>query len=112
MPLKTGQKVIGTLVVAYQDREKKVTFEQVTVLERLAALASLAIDNARLYEEAQREIEERKHMEQSLRSSEERFRKVLTIPISRSPSSLYRMGSFLKPMKLFGNLSGLSPRLP
>ena len=109
VPLKTGQKVIGTLVVAYQDREKKVTFEQVTVLERLAALASLAIDNARLYEEAQREIEERKHMEQSLRSSEERFRKVFNNSnIAISIVSL-QDGVFLEANEAFWKLSGLSP---
>ena len=110
VPLKTGTKVIGTLVVAYQDREKKVTFEQVTVLERLAALASLAIDNARLYEGAQREIEERKHMEQSLRASEERFRKVFNNSnIAISIVSLYE-GVFLEANEAFWKLSGLSSK--
>lgn len=109
VPLKTGNKVIGTLVVAYQDRERKVTFEQVTVLERLAALASLAIDNARLYEGAQREIEERKSMEKSLRASEERFRKVFNNSnIAISIVSLHE-GVFLEANDAFWKLSGLAP---
>ena len=48
-----------------QEREKA---------EELARRAALAMDNAKLYEEAQKEIAERKRAEEELRKSEERFR--------------------------------------
>lgn len=108
-PLKTGQKVIGTLVVAYQDREKKITPDLVTVLERLAALAALAIDNAHLYEDVQKDLNERKLIEQDLRASEERFRKVFNNNnIAISIVSL-KEGIFLEANDAFWKLSGLSP---
>lgn len=43
----------------------------------LAAQAAVAIDNARLYQEAQREIEERRRAEGTLRESEERLGRAL-----------------------------------
>lgn len=43
----------------------------------IAAQAAVAIENARLYEQAQREIAERKRTEQALRESEERLRLAL-----------------------------------
>ena len=76
VPLKTGEKVVGTLVVAQADKAKKFTSEQIQLLERIAALASLAIDNAILYEQAQRELNDRRVTESELSASEERFRKV------------------------------------
>lgn len=76
VPFKSGPKVAGTLIVTYTDKQKEFTAEQVVLLERLAALVSLAIDNARLYEMVQKELQERRNTEAALRSSEERFRKV------------------------------------
>lgn len=76
VPLKTAGKVIGTLLVAHVDKTKVFTSEQVLLLERIAALASIAIDNAILYEQAQKELHERKAAEVAMRASEERFRKV------------------------------------
>lgn len=76
VPLKTGNKVVGTLLVAHVDKEKIFTPEQVFLLERIAALGSIAIDNAILYEQAQKELFERKAAELAMRASEERFRKV------------------------------------
>jgi len=43
----------------------------------IAAAAALAIDNARLYEQAQAEIAERTHTERALRESERRFRTIV-----------------------------------
>lgn len=110
-PLKSGPKVIGTLVVAYQDRNRKITPEQVTVLERLAALASLSIDNAHLYEESQREIQERRNIELDLRSSEERFRKVFNNSNIAVTIVTLEEGIFLEANEAFWKLSGLTPEI-
>src|SRR5215212_1350541 len=45
--------------------------------EELARRAALAVDNAKLYEEAQREISERRDAEEALLQSEERYRTVV-----------------------------------
>lgn len=76
VPLKVGQEVIGVLAISLVEEERSFTAEQVDLMERFAALASLAIDNARLYELTQKEIHERGVIEVQLRASEERFRKV------------------------------------
>ncbi|MDP1548342.1 MAG: PAS domain S-box protein [Anaerolineales bacterium] len=106
-PLKSGQKVVGSLLVASMDEQKKFTPEQVILLERLAALASVAIDNARLYEEAQMEIGERTLIEQELRTSEGRFRKVFDNNKIAISIVTLEEGIFLEANEAFWRLSGL-----
>lgn len=77
VPLKSGERTIGTLVAAYVDRDKIISPEQAALMERFAALASIAIDNARLYEQARDELNERRRTETALRSSETRLRALL-----------------------------------
>jgi PAS domain S-box-containing protein len=77
VPLKVGNTVIGVLSVAYLRQGQTFTLEQVGLMERFAALASLAIDNARLYEMAQTELQERRNTEIALQESEERMRAIL-----------------------------------
>jgi PAS domain S-box-containing protein len=108
VPLKSGPKVVGTLIVAYTDERKKFTAEQVVLLERFAALASLAIDNARLYEKAQKEIDERKVIERDLRSSDERFRKVFNNSNIAISIVTLEDGIFLEANEAFWRLTGLS----
>lgn len=109
-PLKSGNKVVGSLLVAHTDKHKKFTQEQVILLERLAALASVAIDNARLYEEAHKEIAERKQVEQDLRSSEGRFRKVFNNENIAISIVTLEEGTFLEANDAFWQLTGLSPQ--
>lgn len=78
-PLTSGEKIIGVIVAAYTGTQNKFTHEQLTLLEKFAALTSVAIDNARLYQEAQTEILERKIIETELRASDERFRQVFQV---------------------------------
>jgi PAS domain S-box-containing protein len=108
VPLTSQKKVVGVLLVAHTDRQKRFTPEQVTLLERLAALASVAIDNARLYEEAQKELNERRLVEQELRSSEGRFRKVFDNNKIAISIVTLEEGIFLDANDAFWRLSGLS----
>ncbi len=110
VPLKSGAKVVGTLVVAHTDKGKKFMPEQVILLERFAALASLAIDNARLYEDAQKEIMERELIERDLRSSEERFRKVFhASPVAICITTLEE-GILLDANQSYWKLTGYDPK--
>src|ERR687898_3174818 len=61
-----------TLVSAESGRSYEET--DLSLAEELARRAALAVDNAKLYEEAQREISERKEAESRLKEAEARFR--------------------------------------
>ncbi|MXN67181.1 GAF domain-containing protein [Stappia sp. GBMRC 2046] len=54
VPLKSGTQVIGVLGMAYDERsERNFGEEEASVLSRFAELASISLDNARLYASAQ-----------------------------------------------------------
>src|ERR671910_2514662 len=61
-----------TLVSAESGRRYEET--DLRLAEELARRAALAVDNAKLYEEARREIAERKEAQEALRKAESRFR--------------------------------------
>jgi signal transduction histidine kinase len=68
IPLMSGEKFLGVLRVAY-DFNSHVTIgtEPIEFLTQFARLATLAIENARLFEAAQTEINERKKVENEIR---------------------------------------------
>ena len=68
VPISIGGTVWGTLNVAFAE-PGRTTPECVALLEGVAAHLALAIHNAQLYEDAQREIAERTAAEQRLRES-------------------------------------------
>ncbi|MGB8645802.1 MAG: GAF domain-containing protein [Anaerolineae bacterium] len=71
VPLKSGDEVIGVLGLAHTLEGRKFDPAEIDILQRLAQLASIALDNARLYTAAQTELEERKRTEQELRRTEQ-----------------------------------------
>ena len=66
LPLKIGQKVLGVMNVALK-RAHKFSEEEIRVLEFLADQAAIAIQNAKLYEQAQQEIADRKKAEKAIK---------------------------------------------
>jgi PAS domain S-box-containing protein len=77
VPLTGGGKVIGVLGVDYLEEGYTISSEGVDLLNRFGQLASIALENARLYQSAQNELAERTLVEEKLRSSEERFRSLV-----------------------------------
>jgi diguanylate cyclase (GGDEF)-like protein len=66
LPLKIGNKVLGVMNVALK-RAHEFTEHEIRSLEFLADQASIAIQNAKLYEQAQQEIADRKKAEKAIK---------------------------------------------
>jgi len=65
LPLKVGQKVLGVMNVALK-RPHEFSEGEIRVLEFLGDQAAIAIQNAKLYEQAQQEIADRKKAEKAI----------------------------------------------
>jgi PAS domain S-box-containing protein len=77
VPLRAAGEVVGVLGLATVEAGRTFAPAQVALVERFAQLAALALENARLYSAAQRELEERRAAEVALRRSEELHRHVV-----------------------------------
>jgi PAS domain S-box-containing protein len=86
VPLKTGDEVVGVLGLAFIDEGVVFNDQQMELLSRFGELASLALENARLNEESQRELQERKKAEQDLRK--------LSVAVEQSPASVLITDTF------------------
>ena len=75
VPLLMDGDCIGTLSLN-SDQVGAFSADDEWLLTTLAAQAAIAVKNARLFEQAQQEIAERKRTEEALRESEERYRAI------------------------------------
>ena len=67
IPLRSGEKVMGVIALSYDEEGRSFGQDEIAILSQFADLASLSIENARLYLELQRELAERKQAEEALR---------------------------------------------
>lgn len=74
LPLTSGSEVVGVIGVGFRGEKNNFSQDQLYVMERFADLASIALDNAKLYQTLQMELEERKRVEAALRESEINYR--------------------------------------
>ena len=72
MPLVARGRTLGVITLVSSASGRRYVEADLGLAEDLARRAALAVDNARLYDEAQREIAERKRTENTLRDSEAR----------------------------------------
>ena len=86
MPLRMGEQIIGVISVESEE-PNALTAEDERLLATLANQATIAFENARLYQAAQQEIAERKLVEEELRESQERYR----LLIETSPEGIVMM---------------------
>ncbi len=77
VPMKARGEVIGIIGIGYCEPGRGFTSKQISALEQFAELASLSVDNARLYQSAQDELQERKRIQDALAESEENLRLAL-----------------------------------
>lgn len=68
IPLQRGGYRIGAIAVMSVGEPMRLEESALALLDQFAAAASIALENARLYEEARREVEERERAEMRLRS--------------------------------------------
>ncbi len=74
VPIVSGGRTVGALSLALDVPDRRFTSAEVAVLSQFAELAALALDNARLFEQAQQELEERRRAEGALAESAATFR--------------------------------------
>ncbi|GAB4212809.1 MAG: hypothetical protein OHK0012_07800 [Synechococcales cyanobacterium] len=81
VPITSGSQVVGVLGIAYTEAGRDFSPEERQLATHLAELAAIALENARLFSEAQQELRERTQIETSLRQSEQMLQLVMnTIP--------------------------------
>jgi len=66
LPLRAGNEMVGVIGLVSLEEGKPFQPEQIDLLDRFARLASVALDNARLYTAAQDELRERRRAEKEL----------------------------------------------
>jgi diguanylate cyclase (GGDEF)-like protein/PAS domain S-box-containing protein len=76
VPLTSAGAVIGILGLSSGTPLWQYGEREIAVLGRFAQLASIALDNARLFDTVQRQVGERAATEDALRQSEDRFRRL------------------------------------
>ncbi len=74
VPLNAAGETLGAITLVSAESGRRYEPSDLRVAEELARHAALAVDNARLYGRAQREVAERGRIEEDLRRSERRFR--------------------------------------
>ncbi len=107
IPLTSAGEVIGVLGLASGDPGRQFGDHEVAVLQRFGQLASLALDNANLFETAHREVAERSRVEAALRASEERFRRLSDA--TTEALAIHRDGIILEVNAAFAGLLGYEP---
>ncbi len=67
VPVYSEGKIVAVLGLAYlQENGKKFTKEKLTILEQFANVAALSLDNARLYDSLQLELENQKEQQEKI----------------------------------------------
>jgi len=72
-PLMVGGRLVGAITIATADPARQFGPADLHLLSLFAQQAAIAIENARLYDQAQREIAERKKFEEELRRQKDYF---------------------------------------
>ncbi len=73
LPLTVGNEILGVLGLSYFEKFRSISEDELAALKRFAQLASIALSNAQLYSNLERELKERKIAEEALRESEGRL---------------------------------------
>lgn len=70
-PLRSNSQVVGVIGLAYVKEGRTFKENEILLLSQFAQLASIALDNARLYTSVQQELAKRKRVEEELHKAKE-----------------------------------------
>jgi diguanylate cyclase (GGDEF)-like protein/PAS domain S-box-containing protein/excisionase family DNA binding protein len=104
VPLTSAGVVIGVLGLSSGTPLRQYGEREIAVLGRFAQLASIALDNARLFETVQRQAAERAQTDDALRHSEERFRRLSDA--TNEAIAIHREGRIIEVNDAFCRLLG------
>jgi PAS domain S-box-containing protein len=77
VPLRSGGRLAGALGIAHgAESGRRFSAAEVSLLSGFGQLASIALENAHLFERARSELAERKRAQEALEESEHRFRQL------------------------------------
>lgn len=90
IPLRSGGETVGVIALGFSRYIRSFSDEEITVLTRLADIASIALDNAALYRQAQTELQVRKMTEEMLQLERARLQNLfqqapLAISVLKGP---------------------------
>ena len=85
VPLTSRTGIVGVLGLAYLEPARTFNNDDVDLLSRLAQLASIALENARLHTQVRQELGERRMVQDELREAEEKYRAL----VERLPAVIY-----------------------
>src|SRR5829696_99548 len=85
VPMVARGRNHGAITFVSAESGRRYDESDLRLAEELARTAALAVDNAKLYEEAQREISDRKEVEACLKEAEARFRTL----VEHTPATTY-----------------------
>ncbi|MFC0679673.1 ATP-binding protein [Lysobacter korlensis] len=89
VPMVARGTTVGVISLGITESDRRYGPDDIALAEELARRAALAIDNARLYRQAQQELAKRSQIEAELRLSEQRFRAMM----EQSPLSTQRIAA-------------------
>jgi putative nucleotidyltransferase with HDIG domain/PAS domain S-box-containing protein len=78
IPLLRGERLLGVIAVVFKDEVKTLDERVASLMDQFAAAASIALDNARLHEEARREAEVREKAERDVLHGYARLQKIFS----------------------------------
>ena len=94
VPIKSDGRVIGVLDTQSAELDA-FSRDDVSTLQTIADQLGVAINNARLYESAKKEIAERKKTEEALYKSEEQFKNMVELSLRESEEQFREMAGLL-----------------
>ena len=106
-PLISSKKVIGVYIVGATEAPIELSKFQLTLYHTLSTQASIAIENANLYQSVQKELKERIQVERELRESKERLQNI----VNNAVMGIYQVmhdGKFLLVNPRFSQMFGFN----
>jgi two-component system sensor histidine kinase/response regulator len=79
LPLRRGSRIIGVLALAYFEANREFEESDVVILKGFSELAAVALQNARLYEQVQGELEQRRRVESEISEHSRRIRRLYEV---------------------------------